>query len=961
MSSRLLGREQALAAVQSALADARAGRGRLLLVAGDAGIGKTALAAELLGSTSGALVTWASCPPGPGAPAYWPWVQVLRGLGQPMPVETDRFRLFDAIASHLVLASRTQPLVVVLDDLHWSDDPSLLALAFVAQQVRTARILLVGTYREAEAGTLLFDVSRGAEVVQLSGLGEADVARLMTSVAGVEPPAELAADVWLRTGGNPFFARELTRLLYPDGVPRGHTGDEVPDGVRDVLRRRLARLPAECRSALELVAVLGGQCNVDLLAELRGTPAEDTIAVLEQAVRARVLVRPPAPPRHFRFTHDLFRATVYKGLSPTERAERHRAAGDLLQRQGGSASELAAQYTRAGAGAAAEAASWSRRAGAEAVARLAYEDACGHFERALVAAPGHLATLLDLGAAQHRSGRRDAARASFLAAAAGARTAGDAEARARAALGVQRLGVRAGMADEEAVALLAEAIAGPPTPELPLLLAEQARMLHHSSFASAQPVAERAVALARAQDDPGVLAACLLALHDAQWRPGTARERLPTIADMAAAARDAGDRERIAQARLLEAAALIELGDPDGVRALEDYCRLADDLRHPTAQWQALTRRGTLALITGRFDELPRIIPAAVELGQRIGEPDAAGLAGAQAWLLLLFSSSLRDAPPFPVPVPATAYGRTQDPMFVAFVHMLNRDRDAAAKATQRYRMSSPPQWHDPEPLVIAAYLFGEFGPDEARQEAYKMLLPLAGRHSVVGGCASYQGAIDHHLGRLAAALGRPDRAAEHFAAAYAMYAELGAPAWAALVRETGDFVLRRDGSGWTVRFGGVEATVPDSKGMRDLATLIGAPDRDVHVGELLGLERPLTGSDEVLDGPARAAYKARLAALDEEIDEASQDNDLERAGRARAERDFLIRELSAATGLGGRPRRLDDETEKARKTVTARIKYTLNRLSSVHPALAEHLLATVHTGVYCRYSPRRDAATSGQ
>jgi tetratricopeptide (TPR) repeat protein len=951
VSSRLLGREQALAAVRSALADARAGRGRLLLIAGDAGIGKTAVAAELLGSTSGALVTWASCQPGPGAPAYWPWVQTLRGLGRPMPVETDRFRFFDAIASQLVLVSRTQPLVVVLDDLHWSDDPSLLALAFVAQQVRTARIVLLGTYREAEAGSLLLDLSRGAEVVQLGGLFASDVARLMTSVAGVEPPADLAADVWRRTGGNPFFVRELTRLLYPDGVLRGRTGDEVPDGVRDVLRQRLAALPAECRSALDLVAVLGGQCNVDLLAELRSAPAEDTIAVLEQAVRARVLVRPPAPPRHFRFTHDLFRATVYEGLSPAERAERHRAAGDLLRRHGVSAAELAAQYTRAGAGAAAEAADWSRQAGAEAVARLAYEDACGHFERALVAVPGDLATLLDLGAAQHRSGRRDAARATFLAAAGGARTAGDAEPLARAALGVQRLGVRAGMADPEAVALLAEAVDGPPTPQLPLLLAEQARILHHSSYAEARPVAERAVALARAQGDPGVLAACLLALHDAQWRPGSARERRPTIVAMATAARDAGDRERVAQARLLEAGALIELGDPDGVVALADYCRMADDLRHPTAQWQALTRRTTLALITGPIDEVAGRIQAAVELGQRIGEPDAAGLAGAQAWLLTLFYEF--EKPPFELPVPDTVYGRSQDPMFVAFAHMLNRDRDAAARVMSGYRMSNAPQWHDPEPLVIAAHLLSEFGPDEARQEAYDMLLPLAGQHSVVGGCASYQGAIDHHLGRLAAALGRPDRAAEHFAAALAMYEKLGAPAWAALVRAAGEFVFRRDGAQWIVRYDGVEATVPDSKGMRDLATLIAAPGRDVHVRELLGVDRPLTGSDEVLDARARAAYKARLVALDDEIDEASANNDLERATRARAERDFLIAELSAATGLGGRSRRLDDESEKARKTVTARIKYTLNRLSSVHPALAEHLVATVHTGVYCRYSPR--------
>src|SRR5262245_4475093 len=155
----LFGRTHALDAVAEALAEARAGRGRLLLVSGDAGIGKTAVAGQLLREAprAGVRVAWASCRPDTGAPAYWPWVQALRGLGMgevalpagspPEEPDVARFRLHDGIATALVRAGTAAPVAVVLDDLHWSDEPSLLVLSFVAEQIRTARVLVLGTYR----------------------------------------------------------------------------------------------------------------------------------------------------------------------------------------------------------------------------------------------------------------------------------------------------------------------------------------------------------------------------------------------------------------------------------------------------------------------------------------------------------------------------------------------------------------------------------------------------------------------------------------------------------------------------------------------------------------------------------------------------------------------------------------------------------------------------------------------
>jgi hypothetical protein len=139
---------------------------------------------------------------------------------------------------------------------------------------------------------------------------------------------------------------------------------------------------------------------------------------------------------------------------------------------------------------------------------------------------------------------------------------------------------------------------------------------------------------------------------------------------------------------------------------------------------------------------------------------------------------------------------------------------------------------------------------------------------------------------------------------------------------------------------------------MHDLALLLAAPGRSVPVGELIGQVVPATGADDVLDATARAAYKARLTDLETEIDEAEAAGDLGRAELARTEREFLIHELAAATGLGGRARRLGDETEKARKTVTARIRHTIGRIARVHPELGEHLETSIRTGTQCSYQP---------
>jgi hypothetical protein len=219
---------------------------------------------------------------------------------------------------------------------------------------------------------------------------------------------------------------------------------------------------------------------------------------------------------------------------------------------------------------------------------------------------------------------------------------------------------------------------------------------------------------------------------------------------------------------------------------------------------------------------------------------------------------------------------------------------------------------------------------------------------------------VDHYLGLLAASLGEPAAAAAHLAAAVAQHHQIGASAWAELsaleqarlgrAAATANR-FQRDGAVWHITYGGTTIRMPDAKGLRDIATLLARPQEPVRATQLAGQVAP-AGADPVIDDRARAAYKARLTELDQDIDDATVSNDLERAARAAAERDALIGELTHALGLGGRSRRLGDDTERARKAVTARIGHTIDRLQRYHPDLAAHLRAAIRTGTTCTYQP---------
>lgn len=393
--AELVGREQQVAALQAALTEVAAGHGRIVLVAGEPGIGKTRLAEEGARRAvhGGFGVAWGRCSEEQGAPPFWPWAQVLSGLLAGMPseqlravlgsdgpelvqlvpqlievageppgapvldVEVVRFRLCHAVISLLRRLASSRPLLVVLDDLHWADAASLRLLSILGGLLGDARLLIVGTYREADAeggGELahtLATLAREMPVnrIVLGGLSLAEVTQVMAAELDAEPDTELARLVHYRSDGNPFFVVELLRLLRSEGwlgraaaEVRAAAALEIPAGVRDVLRRRLAHLPEQTNAVLLVAAVAGREFDLDTVVAVTGLDDERALEAVEAALLSGLVVEDAHTVGGFRFAHALVREVIYDGASRLRRARLHaRVAQALEQRQGADPGDLA--------------------------------------------------------------------------------------------------------------------------------------------------------------------------------------------------------------------------------------------------------------------------------------------------------------------------------------------------------------------------------------------------------------------------------------------------------------------------------------------------------------------------------------------------------------------------------------------------------------------------------------------
>jgi predicted ATPase len=357
-----VGRERVLAELVGGLDDAFAGRGRLFLLVGEPGIGKSRLAEELIAHARarGARVLVGRCWEAGGAPAYWPWVQSLRAyvrendpaalrsqlgagaaelaqiipelrrhfpdLPEPRALESEgaRFRLFEAASSFLRSATQARPLVLVLDDLHAADEPSLLLLRFVARGLADSRLLVVGAYRDVDPTlqdpltSALAELVREPQTAQITlpGLTEPDVTEYIELSTGSGPPPGLVQAIHAETEGNPLFVAEVVRLLEAEGrMAQAHARLRIPPGVRAVIGQRVRRLSERCRSLLVPASVMGREFRLDALARLSELSRDELLDVLDEAMAERVLGDVPISPGLLRFGHALIRDTLYDELS----------------------------------------------------------------------------------------------------------------------------------------------------------------------------------------------------------------------------------------------------------------------------------------------------------------------------------------------------------------------------------------------------------------------------------------------------------------------------------------------------------------------------------------------------------------------------------------------------------------------------------------------------------------------
>ncbi|MGK5555521.1 ATP-binding protein [Actinomadura kijaniata] len=812
---------------------AAAERGGLALVSGDAGMGKTSLAERLAAALAaeGRRCAWGRAPETGGAPAAWPWAEILRDLAADTPPADDRlapllddaaaaagdaaagdaaagdataarFRLHLAVADYLAgLAART-PLLLVLDDLHWADDETLALLVRVLGRVRELPVLVVGTFRHTEApdrltAALAAFARHEPTRVALDGLSAAEVAVLVRAVCRAEVgDAELAA-IAERTGGNPFFARETARLLDAEG-PAAATG-AVPAGVGDVLRRRLARLPEPARAVLRDAAVVGRDADLAVLADLSGD--EDAVLDAVEAGLAAGLVTEPAPGR-MRFAHALVRDTLYADLSRARRVRLHgRVAAALERHRPGEVAALAHHHLEAGTDPD-RAVRYARLAAEAAEGRFAHATAADLYERAAdtLRARGRTGEALEIEAAAIRAcalaGRVVRARERRLRAVAEARALGDLALLARVvvAFDVPTLWTsrKYNTVDHEIVEAAEAALAGPPgaDPELRVrLLTSVAIELEGEPQDRGPRAAEEAVAAARALGRPRLLAVALNGLFLNSYRSaGDNDQRLRIAEEML----DLATRHGLATYRVLAHLLLqqahvtgLDLAAADAHRA--EGLRLADQYGLPL-----------LALIGSWYRALGHVVAGRYAEAERAYTEIAASIARTGVW------GSERGVEAFGIFCVRTFQGREgemaeqmrwvrdnwPDVGAAADLHALAlaaRGRLAEARAAAEGAAPVRRDYFFDLAMTFRARLAVALDDRDLAAGCYTALLPYAGRLAG-GGCAvATVGPVAQTLGDVAAYLGRPGEAAEHYATAERVAERVGAAGWARTAREARD------------------------------------------------------------------------------------------------------------------------------------------------------------------------------
>lgn len=988
-SQPLFGRGRELAELQSALRAAEQGKGALLLFVGEPGIGKTRLANDFAteASARGARVTWGRAWEAGGAPAYWPWIEALRpfaaltatasegerrriaplahllpdleGCAAPKPAADpaqDRFQLFEAVAAFLALAARERPLVVLFDDVHVADVGSLSLLHFVARQTQKAPVIVVAAYRDVEArlsteaGDALAKVAREGRYLALRRLARDEVAS-WAATEGIQD-ADALFDA---TEGNPLFVVEMLRLARDRGGASRAAGP-LPDGVRDVIRARLALLSPRARTLLDAASVLGRTVDLGIAASLVDLSLAAARDLATEAVRSNALVDTGD---RTSFSHILIREVLYQDLPAARRAELHaRVASALLDRHGNDPDASLAEAVHHLFAAAPlvppeEAIAWARRGAERATRHLGFEEAVGLLSRAAERLPAGRDTekcdlLLELAGAQIGEGRATLGRETALAAANIARRLGDAERLARAALRYGSVFVIA-QVHRVLVGLLEEALAALPAEDSSLrarLLARLAAALQPADDPE-HPItlAREAIEMSRRAADESTRLEVLVAGTSAMLYFADPRERLPLDLELVSLATRVGDRLAVLRGLMRLVFDHLELGDTASAdTAIEEYDALSRSVDLPAFRWRAPVMRAMRAMMRGKHDAAEVLCAEADAIAARVDDGNAVATLSMHAFARAYFQDKLEEVEAR-LPAVLELLARATDPAYWrAFrASMLARlGRAEEAREDLEFLALRDPPLPGRVMHVWAADACLALGDANVAAKLVKVLQPFAHRRF---GWSPFPMVMD----------GRPISAwIERLKELTARAAEpsIGPPSVPRSM--AAEFEMVREGELWTIR---ADTTfhLRDSRGLSILATLVQHPGREFHATHLVapsGEQGHVEDAGDVLDARAIAAYKQRLEDLREAETEAAGHNDTHRAARAREEIDALASELAQGTGLGSRGRKASSTAEKARINVRKRLLDAFTRIGEHSPALAKHLRRSIKTGIFCSYDP---------
>jgi DNA-binding CsgD family transcriptional regulator/tetratricopeptide (TPR) repeat protein len=863
-----VGRSAELETLRTLMPKAEGEGRRVVLLGGEPGSGKSRLVREFAAEAArdDALVLYGACDAVVRTP-YGPFVEALDQLARtadpaelraalgtsggeltrllpdlsarfpdlPPPVEadpdTERHRLHTAVTDLLTGITRRQPALLVIEDGHWADTPTLLLLRHLTRAAGHARVLLLATFRDTEADVpdplseTLADLRRSDDVVRLhlSGLSWIEVAEFIRSAAGGEFGAELrelAQAVHDLTKGNPFLVCELWRTFVDTGAvelgggtirlarPAAEIGS--PESVREVVSQRLSRLTPVTTDLLELAATAGSEFELEIVRDAAGLGEPKLLAALDDAVRSGMLEELPSPGLAYRFTHELVRRALYDHLSGTRRAELHLRVANSLERSAGrsgrAVADLAHHFAAAApfGGTTGRGVEYNVLAARAASAALAFDEAAARLSTALElgidSLPERANVYLELGMATHRGGKSLDALRAFLAAADIARELADARLLARAAIGYEDACWRPGMADQGAVELLESAAGalGDENSELRVgLLGGLARALDfQGDYERGAIVRTNAIAMARELGDRAGLATVLMRSY---WSLGA--NTLEEILEMVTESRDLGEElgntEIRAEAMAWRTPTFVALCDLESARReIAALREIAEQTAQPFMFHVAEHYGSALALCDGHLDEAERLAIRSHEWSRLLTGRDPSGVFGIQMFSVRREQGRLAElAPVIRILAGATRLTGPWRPGLVALLAELGMETEArrelaliVAEGLDGYRESL---W-----LTSLTYLADActaLGDEVTAALVYPELAPRAGGNVMIGHLVSCYGAADRYLGMLAATLGEPDRAVEHFERALELNRRMGADTWLAhTAYEYGRFLLAR-------------------------------------------------------------------------------------------------------------------------------------------------------------------------